>query len=443
MEKANVTVFETKNFNAAGIDIGAEKIFVSPNGKEVVNFATYTADYYKCVEYLQTKGCTSVAMEATGVYWIALYSMLEACGLKVCLVNPKETKQIKGRKTDVMDCQHIQKLYSAGLLRESFVPKTQYMEIRQLVRARQSLIEMGSSYILRMQKNLELMNIKLKQVISQIHGASGIKMIKAIIEGERNKEYLLSLCDRRIQDNKSEEILKALEGTYNETYLFLLKENLKMWELHEEEIGIIDEKIQELLKKLVKDKRPMEVISKPKRIRHHKPEVKDFHNLMVQVYGVDMSSISGFNDYTLLRLVGETGINIQEHFPSEKQFVSWCGLSPRHHQSGKKRKQVKTISCNQTGQIFKEIAQSLINSKKIAIGAFIRRIKLKRDTGIAIKAGARKLASAYYNCLTKGIAYVEQGNEKYKEQLKQREIRTMKRLALKYNVEFANNGAVT
>lgn len=142
-------------------------------------------------------------------------------------------------------------------------------------------------------------------------------------------------------------------------------------------------------------------------------------------------------------MVGETGINIQEHFPSEKQFVSWCGLSPRHHQSGKKRKQVKTISCNQTGQIFKEIAQSLINSKKIAIGAFIRRIKLKRDTGIAIKAGARKLASAYYNCLTKGIAYVEQGNEKYKEQLKQREIRTMKRLALKYNVEFANNGAVT
>ena len=123
MEKANVTVFETKNFNAAGIDIGAEKIFVSPNGKEVVNFATYTADYYKCVEYLQTKGCTSVAMEATGVYWIALYSMLEACGLKVCLVNPKETKQIKGRKTDVMDCQHIQNFILLVCLEKASCPK--------------------------------------------------------------------------------------------------------------------------------------------------------------------------------------------------------------------------------------------------------------------------------------------------------------------------------
>src|SRR5665213_174700 len=443
MENENATVFETKNFNSAGIDIGAEKIFVSPDGKEVVNFGTYTADYYKCAEYLQEKGCTSVAMEATGVYWIALYSMLESCGLKVCLVNPKETKQIKGRKTDVMDCQHIQKLYAAGLLRESYVPKTQYMEIRQLVRARQSVIEMGSSYILRMQKNLELMNIKLKQVISQIHSVIGIKMIKAILKGERNKEYLLSLCDSRIKDNKSEEILKALEGNYNETYLFLLQENLKMWELHEEEICVIDEKIEELLKDLIKDKNPIEVTGKPKRIRHHKPEIKDFHNLMVQIYGVDMSSVSGFSDYTLLRLIGETGINIKEHFPTEKQFVSWSGLSPRHHQSGRMRKQVKGVSCNQTGQIFKEIAQGLINSKNIAIGAFIRRIKMKRDSGIAIKAGARKLASAYYNCLTKGIAYVEQGNEKYKEQLRQREIKTMKRLALKYNVEFATNNVIT
>ena len=443
MKNENATVFQTKNFNAAGIDIGARKIFVSPDGKEVVNFDTFTSDYYNCAEYLQEKGCTSVAMEATGVYWIALYSMLESCGLKVCLVNPKETKQIKGRKTDVMDCQHIQKLYSAGLLRESYVPKTQYMEIRQLVRARQSVIEMGSSYILRMQKNLELMNIKLKQVISQIHGVSGIKMIKAILKGERDKEYLLSLCDSRIQDNKSEEILKALEGTYNETYLFLLNENLKMWELHEEEICLIDKKIEQLLKNLVKDKDPIEVPGKPKRIRHHAPEVKDFHNLIVQVYGVDMSSVSGFNDYTLLRLIGETGINLKDHFPTENQFVSWCGLSPRHHQSGRMRKQVKGVSCNQTGQIFKQIAQGLINSKKIAIGAFIRRIKMKRDSGIAIKAGARKLACAYYNCLTKGLAYVEQGNEKYKEQLKQREIQTMKRLALKYNMEFANNNGVT
>lgn len=169
-------------------------------------------------------------------------SSLRYVGVKVCLVNPKETKQIKGRKTDVKDCQHIQKLHSAGLLRESYVPQEKYMELRQLVRARQRIIESGSSFVLRMQKDLELMNIKLKSVISQIHGASGIKMIKAISAGDRDKDYLLSLCDKRVRDNKPEEILKALEGTYNGTYLFLLEENLKMWELHQLEIEVIEKK---------------------------------------------------------------------------------------------------------------------------------------------------------------------------------------------------------
>lgn len=441
MEKT--TVFKTKNPNAAGIDIGAEKIFVSPDGEEVVNFDTFTADYQKCVDYLHKKGCTTVAMEATGVYWIALYSMLEVSGLEVCLVNPKETKQIKGRKTDVKDCQHIRKLHAAGLLRESYVPKAGYMEIRQLVRARQNLIKTGSTYVLRMQKDLELMNIKLKPVFSQIHGTSGIKIIRAILQGKRDKDYLLSLCDKRIRKNKAEETLKALTGTYNKTYLFLLEEHLKMWEQHQQQIEVVDAKIEECLKKLTKDKAPVEPTGKPKPIRHHKPKIKGFHNLMVQLYGVDMSTISGFNDYTLLCLAGETGVNLKEHFPTKKQFVSWCGLAPRHHQSGRMRKRVKGVSCNEAGQIFKGAAQGLMNSKKIAIGSFIRRIKMKRDAGIAIKAGARKLAEAYYNCLTKGVTYVEQGTKKYKEQLKQREIKTARRLAAKYNMQIVGNAQVT
>src|SRR3954469_24686471 len=200
MEK--VVVFQTVHPHAAGIDVGAEKIFVSPDGTEVVSFDTFTAGYYQCIEYLQQQHITAVAMEATGVYWIALYSMLESCGFSVCLVNPKETKQVKGRKTDVKDCQWIQKLFSAGILRQSFIPQQQYMEIRQLVRERMDIIEMGSTYVNKMQKSLELMNIKLTEVISQIHGVSGIKMIKAIIEGNRDKAYLLSLCDTRILKHK-------------------------------------------------------------------------------------------------------------------------------------------------------------------------------------------------------------------------------------------------
>ena len=430
-----VTVFETIHEHAAGIDIGAEKIFVSVDGREVVSFNTFTSDYYRCAEYLQQKGTRCVAMEATGVYWLALYAMLESCGLKVCLVNPRETKQVKGRKTDVKDCQWIQKLFSAGILRQSFIPEEKYMEVRQLVRERLDIIEMGGTYVNKMQKCLELMNIRLKQVISQIHGASGIKMIKAIIAGNRDKHYLLGLCDKRIITQKGEAVLQALEGNYNETYLFMLEQNLSMWEKHQQQIGLIDARIGALLEHMCKEKKEVEVKSKPKLIRHHPPEIKDLHGLLIRLYGVNLSSISGINDYTLLRLLGETGIQMGR-FPSEKHFVSWCGLSPKHHSSGKMNKRVKGVSCNKAGQIFKETAQGLLNSKYIAIGCFMRRLRARKDSAIAIKAGARKLAQAYYHALTKGMDYVEQGIKKYEDQIKQREKAALYKLARKHNLQL-------
>ena len=429
------TVFERVYENAAGIDIGAEKVFVSVDGIEAVSFNTFTSDYYKCVEYLQQNNIQHVAMEATGVYWIALYAMLESCGFKVCLVNPRETKQVKGRKTDVKDCQWIQKLFSANILRQSFIPEQNYMEIRQLVRERIDIIEMGSTYVNKMQKCLELMNIKLKEVISQLHGASGIKMIKAILSGNRDKEYLLSLCDKRIITKKGDSILKALEGNYNDTYLFMLEQNMLMWEKHQEQIVVIDNRIGQLLEQLCKEKNSVVAESKPKPVRHHAPKIEGLHGMLIRLYGVNVSSISGINDYTLLRLLGETGIDMNR-FPTLKGFVSWCGLAPRHHTSGKMNKRVKGISCNKTGQIFKEIAQGLINSKYIAIGSFIRKLRARKDSAIAIKAGARKLAIAYYNALTKGIDYVEQGTKKYEEQIKQRQKAALYGLAKKFNLEI-------
>jgi hypothetical protein len=430
-----VTAFETVYEHAAGIDIGAEKIFVSADGAEVVSFDTFTCSYYQCIEYLQQKAITDVAMEATGVYWIALYFMLESCGFKVCLVNPKETKQVKGRKTDVKDCQWIQKLFSAGILRQSFIPQEKYMEVRQLVRERIDIIEMGSTYVNKMQKSLELMNIKLKEVISQIHGASGIKMIRAILKGERDKDYLLSLCDKRIVEKKGEAVLKALEGNYNDTYLFMLQQNLHMWEKHQEHVAVIDGRIGQLLEQLSKDKELLVKNTKPKPVRHHAPKIEGLHQMLIRLYGINVSSISGINDYTLLRLIGETGVDMIR-FPTPKHFVSWCGLAPKHHKSGKMNKRVKATSCNKTGQIFKEIAQSLINSKYIAIGSFIRKLKARKDSAIAIKAGARKLAIAYYNALTKGVEYVEEGTKKYEEQIAKREKAVLHKLAKKYNMQI-------
>jgi transposase len=438
MEK--VTVFETVHDHAAGIDIGAAKIFVSPDGQEVESFDTFTSGYYQCAEYLQQKGIKEVAMEATGVYWMALYAMLESCGIKVCLVNPKETKQVKGRKTDVKDCRWIQKLFSAGILRQSFVPEGKYMEVRQLVRERLDIIEMGSVYVNKMQKCLELMNIKLKEVISQIHGSSGIKMIEAIIAGNRDKDYLLSLCDKRIILNKGEAVLKALEGNYNATYLFMLKQNLQMWQKHQQQVELIDGEVEKLLSELCETKEPIEVTSKGKPIRHHAPKIKNLHAMIILLFGVDVSSISGINDYTLLRLLGETGVDMSR-FPNVKHFISWCGLSPKHHDSGKRKKTVKGVSCNRAGQIFKECAQSLINSKYVAIGSFMRKLRGRKDSAVAIKAGARKLAEAYYNTLTKGVAYVEQGTKKYEEQIQKKEKASLYRLAKKHNMQLIDNQA--
>lgn len=432
------TIFEMVNFHSAGIDIGAEKIFVSVDGKSVVNFRTYTEDYLQCVEYLKSHQVERVAMEATGVYWIAFYEILEDNGFEVCLVNPKEVKQVKGRKTDVKDCQWIQKLFSVGLLRESFIPGGKLKELRMMVREREDIIEMGGTYVNKMQKALELMNIKLKNVLSQIHGVSGLRMIEAILKGERDPEKLLSLCYSSVIKNKSEDVKKALAGNYNESWLFLLSQNLKMWKQHQAHLLAVDKKIESLLTELTAARPTITSFSKQKPIRHHKPEIDALHQKMLDLYGVNISTLSGITDYSALRLVGETGFDLCK-FPSVKHFISWCRLSPRNSQSGKVNRRLRTKTSSKAGQIFREAAQTLIQSKNTAIGAFMRRIRSKKGAPVAIKAGARKLAAAYYNIITQGQEYVEQGLKKYEEKNREREIRLLSLLADKHNMSLIIN----
>jgi transposase len=429
---ANVINFEAVHANGAGIDIGSREIFVSIDGKQVVKFGTFTSDYHACCKYLQTQGIASVAMEATGVYWMSLYAMLEQYSIKVCLVHPREVQQVKGRKTDVKDSQWIQQLYSAGILRESIVAEGALKELRILTRERLDLIEMGSTYINKMQKYLELMNIKLRNVISQIQGASGLRMLKAIIAGERNPEELVALCDERIRLKKREEVIKSLEGNYHEAYILLLKENLRLWEAHQASIHFIEQQIAQLLKKMNQDNVHIEVTSLSKPARHHHPQIKNLHQTMVQMYGgINLTTIAGINDSTMLRLLGEVG-NDMSRFPTKKHFISWVGLSPKNKQSGKMKKRIKSAS-NNAGLIFRQSAQSLLTSKYNAIGVFMKRLKGRKGSKVAVKAGARKIASAFYDALTKGMDYVEQGVEKYTEQLKQKELHLLNKLAKKYN----------
>jgi len=440
MEKA--VKFEEIHANGAGIDIGSREIFVSIDGEQVVKFGTFTSDYHSCCRYLKKHGIESVAMEATGVYWMSLYAMLEQYGIKVCLVHPREVQQVKGRKTDVKDSQWIQKLYTAGLLRESIVAEGLLKELRILIRERLDLIEMGSTYVNKMQKYLELMNIKLRNVISQIHGASGLRIIRAIIDGERDPLNLVILCHEHIQRKKRADILKSLEGNYHESYILLLKENLRLWDEHQDSIRSIEHQISELLEKMNHNKH-IEVISPGKPARHHNPQIKDLHKTMVQLYdGVNLTTVTGINDCTMLRLAGEIGFDMSR-FPTVKQFVSWLGLSPKNKQSGKMKKRIKS-DANKAGLILRQSAQSLMNSKDSATGVFIRRLKGRKGSPVAIKAGARKLAVALYNALTKGIDYVEQGVEKYAVQIKQREFRLLQQLALKHKFHLVDcEGVIT
>ncbi|WMJ73277.1 IS110 family transposase [Cytophagaceae bacterium ABcell3] len=419
--------------NAAGVDIGAKKIFVSVGGEQVRSFGTFTEEFRLACDYLVSKGVESVAMEATGVYWVILYEILEKAGLDVWLVDGRQTRQVPGRKTDVKDCQWIQQLHSYGLLNRCFVPDEQVKEIRRYQRLREDHIRTASMHINHMQKALTEMNIRLKEVINQIQGASGLRVIEAIIEGERDKHKLLSLCHKSIKEKKGDLVLKALEGHYTEAGLFALQQAYEAYLFYQGQISQCDKKIQQAMErsnryhqdKDAKDE--IESVKGRKPIRHNKPQVDNLGGHLIKIFtGRDATDLPGITDYTWLQLYAEVGYDL-EKWPSEKQFTSWLGLSPGQNDSGKMKKNAKKKFRPKAGQIFRQIAQSLIESKKIALGAFGRRIKAKRGPGVAVKATARKLAVLYWRLMVKGLDYTERGIKKYEELMKiQREKWLMK-----------------
>ena len=427
--KMTVAKFEKVYPNNAGIDIGSEKIFIGIEGKEVVSYNTYTDSYTKVIEYLKGNKITTVAMEATGVYWMALYDMIEASGIKVSLVNPREVRNVPGRKSDVADCQWIQQLHSFGLLRECFIPEDEIRELRQYVRLRNDYIGLAAQHTQHMQKALDLMNIKLHNVISQITGASGMRILKAIIEGERNPEIMLSLCEAIIQKNKREEVIMSLNGNYRSEYIFLLEQAIICYEFFQERIIQCDKKIQCQLEKMIKDKPKPKNITRAKPIRHNAPQVDGLHEKIMQLTGgIDPSQITGFTDKTIMELVSEIGLDVSK-WKTEKQFTSWLGLSPSKHQSGKSNKKRKRNIHTKAGQIFRQAALSIANSKHSALSGFYRRIKAKKGWLIAIKATARKLAVLYYNIMSKGTEYVEHGLIAYQQIFKEQQMKRLTKQA--------------
>ena len=409
---------EKIKMNAAGIDLGSEDFFVSVDGESVKSFKTYTSSLMSLIDYLESHSIQTVAMESTGVLWLPLYDMLEARGIEVFLVNAAHAKNIPAQKSDPADCRWLQRLHSYGLLRASFVPTDEIRKIRTYVRLREDHQEMASSHIQHMQKAMELMNIKLHNVISQIHGASGQRIVQAILEGQTDAEQLAELCEPIILKKKRVKVIESLKGNYKEEYVFMLKQAYNAYQFYQQQILDCDHKLEQILSLLTKNS-GITNTGQVNPSRHNRPNITDFHDKMVKLHkGKNPTILPGISDTTMLKLTAEVGCDLTR-WPTEKHFTSWLGLSPQKHQSGKSNKKRRRRINTRAGQIFKESAMSIANSKYLALKGFYYRIKSKHGARAANKATARKLAVLYYRFMTKGMDYVELGLTEYEKRYKE------------------------
>jgi transposase len=429
------------NVHAAGIDVGSESLHVSIAGDTPRVFGTMTADLYALRDYLVASGVQTVAMEATGIYWLCLYEVLEAAGLEVVMVNGRHVKNVPGRKTDMSDCQWLATLHAHGLLSAGFVPPSEIRRLQDYVRLRNDHITMAASHVQHMQKALDRMNIKIHEVISSLTGVSGLAMVRALVGGERDAERLLSLCDVQIRKNKAERMRAALRGTWREEHLFALGQALRAWEFYQERIVECDGRIEQILRPSRGDEdgggdtppSGKACRQASKEASANAPRIEGLHELLVTFNGGrDASVLPGLRDYSILQLISEVGTDLSR-WPTAKHFTSWLGLAPGAHQSGKRRGH-QARRRNRAGRLFCTAARSLAKSTDNALGGFYRRVRARRGGLLANQALARKIATLYWNIMVKGLHYVEKGLAHYEEKVAQTEQYLLRKLATKHHL---------
>src|SRR5205814_3793700 len=294
---------------AAAIDVGSEQMHVSVAGGRPKVFGTTTGQLHELRDWLKTQGVRSVAMEVTGIYWLCPYEVLEKAGLEVVVVNGKYVKNLPGRKTDMSDCQWQATLDADGLLKPEFVPPEHIRRLQDYLRVRTDHIVMAGSHEQHMQKALERMNLKIHDVISDLTGVSGLKMVQAIIGGERNPVALLALCDPQVQKNKAGRLRAALEGNWKAEHLFALRQAYELWQSYQQKIAECDQAIEGVLKELAGPEDP----TKPappttKRGGVNAPQISGLHSLLWRLCGYkDLTTLPGVADYVLLQLLTEVG----------------------------------------------------------------------------------------------------------------------------------------
>ena len=402
------SVNQKPNTRRAGADVGSDTSFVSIGGASPRQFGMCQPDLHQIRDWLVAEGVTSVAMEATGVYWICLYDVLEAAGLEVLVVNGQHIKQVAGRKSDVSDAQWIAQLHSDGYLKGGFLPPDFCRELRDYLRHRETLVESAAQCVQRMQKSLELLNLKIHRVINDLQGVSGMALLRAIVAGERDPTRLLALCDPQILRRKSQRLQAALASNWQSQHLFTLAEHLAHYDFCQLQLSRVDTQIHRVLESVRSQREKVHPWAGPvepatKELRHNAPDIPNLHELTVRIFGgKDLSRLPGLNEYTALRLMAELGVDVNK-FPTPKHFVSYLGLSPASAQSGQRRRKVRKHGAR-AGQILREAAQSMARAKNSWLGSFYRRLSALRCPAIANKATARKLAEMIFNLLKRGHA---------------------------------------
>jgi transposase len=422
---------------ATGIDVGSEKLHVSIAGDEPVVFGTFTHEIYRLRDWLKAQGVTSVAMEATGVYWMYVYVVLEGAGLKVAVVNGRYVRNLPGRKTDMTDCQWLATLHAHGLLRGGFVPPADIRRLQDYQRLRGDHIINAAAQVQKMQQALERMNIKFHDVISDLSGVSGLKVVRAIVGGQREPEALLALCDVQIQKNKRQRVLESLRGNWASEHLFALSQALAVWEFYQKLLAQCDQQIEAVLKELAGPEPEPPASPSPasgpssapvKPSGKNAPQIEQLHQLLVRICGgKDATRLPGIADYLLLQLLSETGVDLSA-WRTEKHFKSWLGLSPGSRQSGKRKGSVKRQR-NRAGRLFCTGARSLVQSVDKALGGYYRRLAARKGGLVAMKALARKLAGLYYRVLRYGLEYAERGVREYEQKYLESQRRLLAKLA--------------
>jgi transposase len=443
------TGLEAIHLNAAGIDVGsAEHCVAVPVGRDpqpVQTFGSFTADLHRMAQWLKVCRIETVVMQATGVYWIALDEVLESYGFQVNVVNALYTKTLPGRKTDVQECQWLQKLHTFGLLNNSFRPPDQIRVLRTYLRQRENLVQQVGTCIQQMQKTLTEMNVQLANVISDLSGLTGMAIVQAILDGERDPRQLALLRDPHIKASK-EEIIRSLEGNWREELLFVLRQVHNLYYTHLESIRECDEHIEAQLKTMEAKVDPVAQPLPPARAKNRLPNRKhipqfDLRGELYRISGVDLTQIDGINVQTAQVVISEVGVDMTR-WKTEKHFASWLGLAPNNQVTGGKviRRRTKKV-LNRASTALRVAAQSLHHSKT-ALGARYRRLRAQLGAPKAITAMAHHLARLLYRMIRYGTEYHDQGIEHYERKYRHTQLIWLRKQAAALNMQLTPAEAV-